>query len=272
MRRKANLTGKDILILFACTVLLLMNIRAIGSGGSRRAKEAICLSNLRQWGVIWSTYCNDNNGYFCEAGNVSWKRGAWIIALRPYIESGTDLLCCPEATRRHPLGAVWGGPFNTYAMGTNGEGERAEEASYGANSWLYKPMPGQTAIQSRPTAWNWKTPNVEGAAHVPLFADTMFRGGGPFYQNGSSGSNRIIPPEYNGQWLGPNREMMHFCIDRHSGAVNHLFMDWSARKVGLKELWTLKWHRYYYTCAPWTKCGGAQPDDWPEWMRKLKDY
>jgi hypothetical protein len=249
-----------------------MNIGAIGSGGRRRARQVVCLSNLRQWGVIWSTYCNDNNGDFCGTGNLGWKRGAWIIAVRPYIESGTKFLCCPEATRRHPLGVSWGGPFDTYAMGTSEEGERVEEGSYGANCWIYKPMRGQDLIQGRPTAWNWKTPNVEGAARVPLFADTMFPGGGPFYHINNAGSRRIIPPKYNGQWLSPSGEMMHFCIDRHNGSVNHLFMDWSARKVGLKELWTLKWHRSYYTCGPWTKCGGAQPEDWPKWMRNFKDY
>ena len=62
------------------------------------------------------------------------------------------------------------------------------------------------------------------------------------------------------------------CINRHEGGVNALFMDWSVRKVGLKELWTLKWHREFDTTNPWTRAGGVQPDDWPEWMRGFKDY
>ena len=49
-------------------------------------------------------------------------------------------------------------------------------------------------------------------------------------------------------------------------------MDWSVRKVGLKELWTLKWHTAFHTDGQWTKVGGVQPDDWPEWMRNFKDY
>ena len=43
-------------------------------------------------------------------------------------------------------------------------------------------------------------------------------------------------------------------------------------RVGLKELWTLKWHRDYDTSGPWTKAGGVQPEDWPEWMRGFRDY
>jgi hypothetical protein len=49
-------------------------------------------------------------------------------------------------------------------------------------------------------------------------------------------------------------------------------MDWSVRKVELKELWTLKGHRKFDTVGPWTKAGGAQPGDRPQWMRKFKDY
>jgi hypothetical protein len=49
-------------------------------------------------------------------------------------------------------------------------------------------------------------------------------------------------------------------------------MDWSVRKVGLKELWTLKWQKEFNTHNHWTKAGGVQPEDWPEWMRNFKDY
>ena len=62
------------------------------------------------------------------------------------------------------------------------------------------------------------------------------------------------------------------CIDRHSGGINSLFLDWSVRKVGLKELWKLKWHPKFDTNGPWTTAGGVKPEDWPEWMRGFKDY
>ena len=61
-------------------------------------------------------------------------------------------------------------------------------------------------------------------------------------------------------------------FNRHDGGVNYLFMDWSVRKVGLKELWMLKGHPDFDTRGPWTKPGGIAPEDWPGWMRKFKDY
>jgi len=62
------------------------------------------------------------------------------------------------------------------------------------------------------------------------------------------------------------------CINRHKGTMNALFLDWSVRPVGLKELWTLKWHGKFDTAGPWTKAGGVERDDWPLWMRRFRDY
>jgi prepilin-type processing-associated H-X9-DG protein len=58
----------------------------------------------------------------------------------------------------------------------------------------------------------------------------------------------------------------YFCTIRHQDSLNGLFLDWSVRKVGLKELWTLNW------CADFNRAGGVKPEDWPPWMRNLKDY
>jgi prepilin-type processing-associated H-X9-DG protein len=66
--------------------------------------------------------------------------------------------------------------------------------------------------------------------------------------------------------------MNRVCVDRHDGFVNAVFCDWSVDSVGLKELWTLKWHRTYNTNGPWTKAGGVVPSDWPLWMNRYKDY
>jgi prepilin-type N-terminal cleavage/methylation domain-containing protein len=239
-----------------------------------QANEILCQTNLKQWGLIFSMYTEDNNGYFSGCGKITDARQAWIVPLLPYVQQETNLLYCPDATKQHPNRCSWGGTFYTYDIHIlgymMGKGERSDwnvRCSYGANSWIYNPPPNIGNLQGRPTEWNWRTPNVKDAALVPVFADTMWRGGGP-YSDGVRGE----PPPHDGQWVRYDREMMHFCINRHNGAINHLFMDWSVRKVGLKELWKLKWHRQFDTAGPWTKTGGAQPSDWPGWMSNFKDY
>jgi prepilin-type processing-associated H-X9-DG protein len=91
-----------------------------------------------------------------------------------------------------------------------------------------------------------------------------------------SPNHNTPPPVFEGQATGG--EMRWQCINRHSGFVNAVFLDFSARKIGLKELWTLQYTRkrppgqVFDTCGPWTTCGGVQPSDWPEWMQNFQDY
>lgn len=66
--------------------------------------------------------------------------------------------------------------------------------------------------------------------------------------------------------------MRRFSVNRHNGTINGVFLDFSVRKIGLKELWTLKWHRQFDTAGYWTKADGVRPDEWPLWMRNFKDY
>jgi hypothetical protein len=54
--------------------------------------------------------------------------------------------------------------------------------------------------------------------------------------------------------------------------MNFAFLDWSVRRTGLKQLWTLKFHRTWNTANAFTLAGGVQATDWPEWMRAFKDY
>ena len=271
MGKRSGFTLIELLVVIAIIALLMAILMPSLNRAKKQAREITCQVNLKQWALIWQIYTDDNDGFFPYCGSLGWKRGTWVIALRPQYETRTNILRCPMAMKRLPSGDQWGGPYNTYIMGTGGVGDRQEECSYGANCWIYNPEPGQTVIQGRPVEWNWRTPNVKGGNYVPVFADTMWRGGGP-YEKGERGD----PPDVHGHWYGFKAEMKHFCINRHSfGTVNHLFMDGSVRKVGLKELWLLKWHREFKTGgpdAPWTISGGVTIDDWPPWMRKFKDY
>ncbi|MHC4702599.1 MAG: hypothetical protein ACYTFQ_18710 [Planctomycetota bacterium] len=225
-------------------------------------------------------YCDDNDGRFPEAGDLGWKRGTWVIAFRDSYRTKSEILLCPSAQKRKASGGTgdlaYGDSTHTYVMGSGGLLDSREEAAYGGNNWTYY-AEGSGNIQGRPIRWNWKTKDVSNSTNVPIFADTMWRGGGPCYRTSESGAlnsnfNRIVPPQFDGQWSGYGNEMMHFTLTRHQTGTNVLFLDWSVRAVGLKELWTLKWHRKYPVNGPWTKGGGCQPSNWPEWMRHFKDY
>jgi len=61
--------------------------------------------------------------------------------------------------------------------------------------------------------------------------------------------------------------MGSFCIDRHNGFVNGVFVDFSVRSIGLKELWELRWYRGW----PDDRRAAGTPV-WPDWMENFKDY
>jgi len=78
------------------------------------------------------------------------------------------------------------------------------------------------------------------------------------------------------QHQGDDDSMNRFCLNRHDGKINAVFMDYSAQKVGLKQLWTLNWHKGFNRTNEWTIAGGATPEKWAAhgegWMAKFKDY
>ena len=256
MKARVTFTQKDAVVLIGCVLFLLANLGAIGPGGRRRAKEALCLSNLRQWGIIWKMYTDENNGYFTRSV-------FWVNPLRAYYSKDPKIRCCPAATRpeseggQHPFAAwgIWNGVQwrQTY---------HNDYGSYGMNGWVCKEAIGGGRWEEA----LWKTPNVKGAGDVPMFLDCSW------YENVCP-KHSDQPPEYDGQPLwGNDDEMKICCMNRHNGGINAVFLDFSARKVGLKELWTLKWHRQYDTKGPYTTAGGVLPYDWPMWMREFRDY
>jgi prepilin-type N-terminal cleavage/methylation domain-containing protein len=263
VRKRQGFTLVELLVVIAIIALLMAILIPALEQARNQARAAMCKSNLHQWGLYWMMYTDDYEGSFSEGYWVNWARGEWITVLRPYIDTRrrAKLLLCPMAKERRPDGAEYGGPYETYVMGpaiTGGMGD--EECSYGMNNWLYNPPTNITVIQGRQTKYNWRTIDVRGAAKIPVFLDSMWRGGGPFYNN-PGGGVRIEPPLENGEWSGYNAEMHHFCIDRHSGCINGLFLDWSVKRIRLKDLWKLKWHREFDTSG-W-------PGAWPPWMQKF---
>ncbi|MHC4326402.1 MAG: type II secretion system protein [Planctomycetota bacterium] len=205
MRKRRGFTLIELLVVIAIIALLMSILMPALQRVKKQARSVACQALLKQWGVMWSMYCDDNNGRFSEAGNLGWLRGTWVIALRPQYRTRSKILICPTASKRRTsaTGSIedWGDSTHTYIMGDGGIFNSREEASYGANNWIYY-AEGKGAIQGRPIPWNWKHKDVAEAGRVPVFADTMWRGGGPCYRTSEShlnGTKRV--PMYS-LWTG----------------------------------------------------------------------
>ncbi len=258
----------DLVVVLGCVAVVMATVGAVGASGRRQAKEMVCQANLHRWSTIFEDYIDRNKGRFIRAD--LYTAYYWVRGLKDADKDWKRLKIwlCPEAevpafdeagkaSPRPSVFAAWG-VYNGPDYGPNGLA-----GSYGINGYIV-PIGFGTYEGGVPGTEGWyNLHEVPEPATVPMFIDALRFDLWPL---------ETSPPASNefAAWSGNN--MARCCINRHDGAVNCLFVDGSVRKVGLKELWTLQWHWSFNTAGPWTKAGGVQPEDWPEWIRPFKDY
>ena len=272
--RRVGFTLIELLVVIAIIALLMAILMPALQRVKKQANTVACLSLLKQWGLYFSMYTQEYDGYFMQGFNGVAPGGSdnrWCKAMGAYYKYDSDIACCPSAVQ--PWTDEYGnttGLQGTYRGSTSAWGYYQQsgwlkplKGSYGINGWCNNPDPGHSH-GGKPEINHWRTPNVKGAGYVPLFLGAQRYNIWP--------EQNDPPPDFDGQSWSGREHMARVCLNRHKAFVNNLFLDWSARKVGLKELWALRWHRSYNTAGLWTMAGGVQPSDWPQWMRRFKEY
>jgi prepilin-type N-terminal cleavage/methylation domain-containing protein/prepilin-type processing-associated H-X9-DG protein len=251
----------ELLVVISIIALLLAILLPTVKRARNQAKAVVCQSNLKQWGTVLALYAEDNEGRI--PSSIWLIRGTWLPEGDPNIPpidqklTTKGIACCPMAVRVRK----WPG---TGTISSSGYEIRYTPGSTFEAWGIVSPSPpfrGSYGFNRRSTgAKDANAYSDKAQAKIPVLLDAVAWWG--------RHDNHFDPPpfENNGGLYAD------FCINRHDGYINGLFLDWSARRIGLKELWTLKWDERYDTAGPWTKAGGVQPDDWPEWMRGFKDY
>ena len=266
MSKRRGFTLIELLVVIAIIALLMAILMPALQRVKSQAQSVTCQARLKQWGLLFKMYTDDYDGYFNEGWGKN-ETKLWPNALRPYYKDNWAMLLCPTATRLMENAGDWG-TFKAAerTLATPDGGSQRYIFSYSINSWTNYM---HAARGARPEEWFWKSAlDVKGANQVPVFADSTWHDAWPRHTDTPS----LTGDAFGIMDQGTSGEMNHFVIDRHGGFVNFLFMDWSVRHVGLKENWTLKWHRQFEQANIWTRAGGARPDDWPEWLRRYKDY
>ena len=248
MNKQKGFTLIELLVVIAIIALLMAILMPALNKVRQQAKIVVCQTSLKQWSVVWAMYCGDNNGYFntwdwpkCQNTRIN---TTWPELLRNYYKD-PKIRCCALATLPKQKVNMQTGTLSTGPGASKGVfgawGEfsgqqpyetRGDYGSYGHNAWTQNDS-GSTFDQKC-----WKTINTQGGADIPVFMDSTWFTMWPYVTN--------TPPEYEGQpaLQSMDNDMIMPCINRHkNGTVEALMMDWSIRRVGLKELWRLKWHK-----------------------------
>ena len=260
----------ELLVVIAIIALLMAILMPALNRVKKQAKAVACKMNLHQWGLAFTMYTGDNDGYFYSGWLNGSSTGAgvgewWRESMRP-LSKDEKMWLCPMASEHHAL--TWGRALEPFDAWQTPAPHGYDVGSYTPNGWMCNPKPGLSALWSRsPIDWHWRTANVRYASNVPVFTAGWWVDAWPRHTDGPAAYGGSAPVS------GTNKDEMQFaCVNRHAGMQNCLFADWSVRRVGLKELWTLKWHRAFKTAGVWTQAGGVQPEDWPDWMRGFKEY
>ena len=280
MKKKKAFTLIELLVVIAIIALLMAILMPALAKIKAKAKAVLGLSNLRQHSACFQMYSEHNDGEF-PAG---WYSGVtcgerWFDCLRPYFGDNNDLLCCPTAmtprnrivdgeefeTGAHGKFSAWG----QFIGGPTGEvgaqhpypcSLAGSYGSYGINIYVTdKPLNSSTG---RDEEWYWPTKSPKNSGNVPVLFDSMWMDSFP--------TGKDVPPECDSDFepAGHLAPLKNPCINRHNGFSNFLMLDSSARPVGLKEIWELKWHTQW-----WQEY--TTPKEWNDsehWMHDMKDY
>jgi prepilin-type N-terminal cleavage/methylation domain-containing protein/prepilin-type processing-associated H-X9-DG protein len=288
----AGFTLIELLVVISVVVLLMALLLPALSRARKQARAVACQSNLKQWGLHFAVLTSENEDRvlewetdFARHESGAGQTGSWLYwgfkrAPDPMAETVTGKMrLCPTASKlasdvfdieddKAPdLPPYIGGTFLAWGQFLAREPGLAHlwgyenYSSYGLNMWYWD---ADTTVDRFALDKLWRTVDVRGAGRIPFMVESTYQlcGPGLAYQTPPPQDSVPVDKGY----------AIHSCINRHNGAVNALFMDWSVQRVDLKELWALKWARWFDTSGPWTNAGGVQPSDWPEWLRKFKDY
>jgi prepilin-type N-terminal cleavage/methylation domain-containing protein len=270
--RKKGFTLIELLVVISIIALLLSILMPGLTAAKKRVRAVVCRSNLKQWGYVYSLYGHDNDDSFPlgDSDGIVSAENSWMLgALLPYYDT-LDMRMCPSTITlpRPPSPNNIGSTFTNWGpfpADTTGTGKKWYDSlatgSYAFNEWC-----ADVPANAVENWWNLgmekaiRKLTVSGAYNIPLvgdsaFVDTAVRAGDKAPPTEDDFSECYWHP----QALG------YYCMARHKNGINMVFVDMGARAVGVRELWTLRWHKGYNT-------GIAPANAWPPWLQEFPEF
>jgi prepilin-type N-terminal cleavage/methylation domain-containing protein/prepilin-type processing-associated H-X9-DG protein len=238
---RSAFTLVELLVVIGIIALLISILMPALSRARRSAQEAACLSNIRQITMAMINYANENKGHTMpidhSTGNYWHHHLAKYLNDANYAEDAdnpnrntTNVFLCPEAANRGDGMGTATTSWHYFAGGGWG--------SFGLNLWLLPKGAFEGTFPADNFYYSYYS--VPDSTNVPFVGDSIWVGSWP-------DTNDAVPPNLYTGWSdhAAGYFMGRFCIDRHRKAINVGFVDGSARRVALGDLWMLKWHKNF---------------------------
>lgn len=256
IKRTRGFTLIELLVVIAIIAILAALLLPALSRAKRKAKDAGCLSNLKQLGLAEFLYITDYNGNMFPygAGGV-----LWLDVLRPEYSTVDAVRLCPVTQNPIPrpagnLSLGWGDYKDTWLwISANNPNDYG---SYALNGWFY--AGNWSAAWGIPVSQAfYKESQIQYTSQTPDFADAIWPDEWPeptdipwpnlqtgyeaVTAGGPAGMDRMMIARH-GPNL-PNAVPTAITITKPLPAgINLSFADGHVQNVPLENLWNFYWN------------------------------
>ncbi len=267
MRRRNGFALIELLVVIAVIAMLMGILMPALRAARGQARMAACSAQLRQYGLAWNQYADDNEGFNIEyAPSFQWAGGGfWFYQLGPYF-SAKEFAKGQGDTRRGvlkiltcPAASVWRNAFSDTSplYGSHNEpwrwltqqsargGEEAHEGSYTLNGWMQnlsaERKAGYPADRVKKYYFKYddargETPLISDGGWVDAWVDDPHvnetRNFLDLKGSGVPGASYRMSPN----------QLTRVLLERHGRGINILFKGSHVRRIALEKVCRYKWH------------------------------
>lgn len=291
MRNKRGFTLIELLVVISIIALLLSILLPALGRAKAAAQSVVCLSDLKQAGYVSITYASENKNKMqhhwwakdsdgstfqskVNANPELYRKIMWMYAAEGYYQDPKFMLCpaAPKTLNPPEIGTAQFGDV-THAWfvgwGPNLKGTNFPAmSSLVFNDWLGSEGPQPYGANTAFGKNLFQITAQSQSNNIPLLLDGSWYHTTPEGNYAAPVDDPVKVPQKayklaSGNWFSD------VCMPRHQKRTQAVFLDGSARKIGLKSLWELRWHknwRYGETTV------GKNPNyRWPEWIKGLPE-